>query len=102
MLPLSARRAAVALPSQMRGELGIGPGRFLSSSEVPSDHYDLRAAGAEAPEPFEVNGEPTDITKSLAKGGKQIGYSSRYARSWDRIFASQAHAEGDGRKAIEK
>jgi hypothetical protein len=57
-------------------------------SNVPSDHYDLRPAGGGDPEPFEVNGEPTDITKSLAKGGRQLGYSASYARSWDRIFAS--------------
>lgn len=66
-------------------------------SSVPDDHYDLRAAGGGDPEPFEVNGEPTDITKTLAKGGKQIGYSSSYARSWDRIFGD-AKAQGSGPK----
>ena len=64
-------------------------------SSVPDDHYDLRAAGGGDPEPFEVNGEPTDITKTLAKGGKQIGYTSSYARSWDRIFGG-AKAQGSG------
>jgi hypothetical protein len=74
----------IALPRVMR--------RF---SSVPDDHYDLRAAGGGDPEPFEVNGEPTDITKTLAKGGKQIGYTSKYARSWDRIFGD-AKGQGSG------
>jgi hypothetical protein len=75
------------LAALRRPRLRRPPTRVGRLSQVPDDHYDLRAAGAEAPEPFEVNGEPTDITKSLSKGGKQIGYSSSYARSWDRIFA---------------
>ncbi|KAG8470690.1 hypothetical protein KFE25_009111 [Diacronema lutheri] len=66
--------------------------RVRRLSQVPADHYDLRAAGADEPQPYEVNGEPTDITKSLSKGGKQIGYSPSYARSWDRIFARAAEA----------
>lgn len=57
------------------------------ATDVPDDHYDLRAVGADAPMPYEVNGEPTDITKVLANGQKQVGYSSRYARNWSRIFA---------------
>lgn len=71
-------------------------------SQVPDDHYDLRAAGADEPQPFEVNGEPTDITKSLSKGGKQVGYSRRYSRSWDRIFAEADEGGRAGEKEGEK
>jgi len=85
--PMSAflRRVAMA---RLRRPCEQGAMRAMSQ-EVPSDHYDLRAVGAEQPMPFEVNGEPTDITKVLANGQKQIGYSSRYARNWDRIFQKE-------------
>ena len=83
--------------SALRPLLQTGQPAVRRLSSVPDDHYDLRAAGGGDPEPFEVNGEPTDITKTLAKGGKQIGYSSSYARSWDRIFGD-AKAQGSGAK----
>mmetsp|Transcript_13002 Transcript_13002/g.33879 ORF Transcript_13002/g.33879 Transcript_13002/m.33879 type:complete len:109 (-) Transcript_13002:68-394(-) len=84
---IAARRMAMQCTRQ--------PGaRGFASGGVPPDHYDLRAVGAETPEPFEVNGEPTDITKMLANGQKQVGYSTRYAENWSRIFgvSSQASA----------
>lgn len=54
---------------------------------VSSDtHYDLRPCGAECPTPFECNGEPTDITQSLKRGSRQVGYSAKFADNWTKIF----------------
>ena len=67
------------------------PRRWVSDG----DSYDLRAAGADAPQPYEVDGNPTDITASLASGKGKVGYSRRYARNWDSIFGKQAPDKAD-------
>ena len=48
--------------------------------------FPLTLPCAAARRAFEDNGDPTDITASLAKGTSRVGYSKRYADNWSRIF----------------
>ena len=68
---------------------------FATPCRLLCDAYDLRSCGASSPKPFEVDGNPTDITSDLAAGKGKVGYSKTYADNWSQIFGKKSSTESD-------